>query len=58
MIFKAKYQRVLAGFESAFSDGLDDLLCREVVDHGVAVGDVGLLFSVPKVKFDASKILL
>ena len=55
MVFKAKYKRVLAGFESTFSNGLDDLLGRQVVDHGVAVGDVGLLLTIPEVKFNASE---
>ena len=54
VIFEAEYQWVLAGFESTFGDGLNNLLCREVIDHSVTMGDVGLLFTIPKVEFNAS----
>ena len=56
VIFEAEYQWVLAGFESTFGDGLNDLLCREVVDHCVTMGDVGLLFTIPKVEFNTPSI--
>ena len=55
MIFEAEDEWVLAGLESTFSNCLDDLFGREVVDHRVPMSDVGLLLAIPKIKFNASK---
>ena len=55
MIFKAKDEGVLASLESTFSNGLDDLLCWQIVDHGVPVSDVGFLLTIPEVKFNTSE---
>ena len=55
MIFKAKDEGVLASLESTFSNGLDDLLCWQIVDHGVPMSDVGLLLTIPEVKFNTSE---
>lgn len=56
VIFKAQYNRIVGGLESAFGDRFQHFFGADILNEGIAVDDYRLFCSaVPEVQFNASE---